>query len=57
VAAGVIGLAIASDTIGIGPVSAFENFLVAMVAAPILATVVFRVQAKSQARRTSRNFS
>jgi hypothetical protein len=53
VAAGVIGLVVASVTIGIGPVTALENFLVAQVVALALAPVVFRMQAQAQARHAS----
>ena len=55
VAAGVIGLVVGWGTIGIGPVTALENFLVAQVVALALAPVFFRVQA--QARRASKKSS
>lgn len=53
VAGGVIGLVIGSVTIGIGPVTALENFLVALVVVLALAPVAFRAQAQAQARRAS----
>ena len=53
VAGGVVGLAIGSVTIGIGPVTALENFLVAEVVALALAHVVFRMQTQAQGRRAS----
>jgi hypothetical protein len=53
VAGGVGGLVVGSVTIGIGPVTALENFLVAEVVALALAHVVFRMQTQAQGRRAS----
>ncbi len=51
VAGGVIGLVIGSVTISVGPVTALENFIVAMIVALGMAPVVFRMAAQMNARR------
>jgi hypothetical protein len=53
VAGGVGGLVVGSVTIGIGPVTALESFLVAQVVALALAPVLFRMQTQAQGRRAS----
>ena len=53
VAEGVIGLVIGSVTIGIGPVAALENFLVAQVVVLALAPVAFRAQGRRSSPKSS----
>jgi hypothetical protein len=55
VAGGVVGLVVGSVTIGIGPVTALEYFLVAQVVALAMAPVVFRVQTQAQFRAFSQS--